>query len=184
MLSPECCKVLVLCSCCCFGRQSGRTEQVILTDGIFKPKEVRSLTYQPPGNTVLCCLVAKSCLTLQPHGLQLSRLLYPWDFPGKKWWRRLPFPSPGDLTNPGIQSPSPALAGGFFTTQPVGKSWHIPKLYKCICILQKSHTQTIIFCFVTSCILFSESLNTNGIVALPKLLSMDSVSTFLHPRVM
>ena len=31
-----------------------------------------------------CCWVAKSCLTLlQPHGLQPTRLLHPWDFPGK-----------------------------------------------------------------------------------------------------
>ena len=33
----------------------------------------------------------------------------------------LPFPSPGDLPNPGIELtslPSPALAGGFFTTEP------------------------------------------------------------------
>ena len=30
-----------------------------------------------------CCLVIKSCLTLRPHGLQFTRLLYPWDFPGK-----------------------------------------------------------------------------------------------------
>ena len=29
------------------------------------------------------CSVAKSCLTLRPHGLQPARLLYPWDFPGK-----------------------------------------------------------------------------------------------------
>ena len=27
--------------------------------------------------------VAQSCLTLRPHGLQLTRLLRPWDFPGK-----------------------------------------------------------------------------------------------------
>ena len=31
-----------------------------------------------------CCLVIKSCLTvLQPHGVQPSRLLRPWDFTGK-----------------------------------------------------------------------------------------------------
>ena len=31
-----------------------------------------------------CCLVAQSCLTLlQPHGLQSTWLLCPWDFPGK-----------------------------------------------------------------------------------------------------
>ena len=28
-------------------------------------------------------LVAQSCPTLRPHGLQLTRLLCPWDFPGK-----------------------------------------------------------------------------------------------------
>ena len=35
----------------------------------------------------------------------------------------LPFPSPGDLPDPGIESMSlafPALAGGFFTTAPLG----------------------------------------------------------------
>ena len=30
----------------------------------------------------------------------------------------LPFPSPGDLLNPWIELVSPALAGGFFTTEP------------------------------------------------------------------
>ena len=33
---------------------------------------------------VNCCLVAKSCLSLlQPHRLKSTRLLCPWDFPGK-----------------------------------------------------------------------------------------------------
>ena len=42
----------------------------------------------------------------------------------QEYWSKLPFPSPGDLPNPGIEpaSPvSPALAGGFFTTTPPGK---------------------------------------------------------------
>ena len=30
-------------------------------------------------------------------------------FPGRNTWRRLPFPSPGDLPNPGIEPTSPAL---------------------------------------------------------------------------
>ena len=34
----------------------------------------------------------------------------------------LPFPPPGDLPNPGLEPASPALAGGFFTTVPLGKS--------------------------------------------------------------
>ena len=36
-------------------------------------------------------------------------------------WSGLPFPSAGDLSNPGIESLSPALAGGFFTTESAGK---------------------------------------------------------------
>ena len=32
-----------------------------------------------------------------------------------------PFPSPEDLSNPGIEPMSPVLAGGFFTTEPPGK---------------------------------------------------------------
>ena len=35
----------------------------------------------------------------------------------------LPFPSPGDLPNPGIKTWSPALADGFFTTEPPGESY-------------------------------------------------------------
>ena len=33
----------------------------------------------------------------------------------------MPFSTPGDLSNPGIGPTSPALAGGFFTTEPPGK---------------------------------------------------------------
>ena len=45
-------------------------------------------------------------------------------FPRQEYWSGLPFPSPGDLTEPGIkpESPeSPALAGRFFNTLPPGK---------------------------------------------------------------
>ena len=36
-------------------------------------------------------------------------------------WIGLPFPSPVDLPNSGIEPRSPALAGGFFTTEPPWK---------------------------------------------------------------
>ena len=42
-------------------------------------------------------------------------------FPSQEYWNGLPFPSPGDLSDPGIKLMSPALAGGFFTTEPPGK---------------------------------------------------------------
>ena len=42
-------------------------------------------------------------------------------FPRQEYWSGLPFPSPGDLSNPGIEPTFPTLAGGFFTTEPAGK---------------------------------------------------------------
>jgi len=42
-------------------------------------------------------------------------------FPRQEYWSGLPFPSPGDLPDPGIKPMPPALAGGFFTTEPLGK---------------------------------------------------------------
>ena len=33
----------------------------------------------------------------------------------------LPFPAPGDLPHTGIEPASSALAGGFFTAEPLGK---------------------------------------------------------------
>ena len=42
-------------------------------------------------------------------------------FSRQEYWSRLPFPSPEDLPNPGIEPLSSALAGGFFTTEPPGK---------------------------------------------------------------
>ena len=42
-------------------------------------------------------------------------------FSRQEYWSGFPFPSPGDLSDPGIKPTSPALAGGFFTTEPPGK---------------------------------------------------------------
>ena len=42
-------------------------------------------------------------------------------FPRQEYWSGLPFPSLGDLPDPGIGPTSPELAGGFFTTAPPGK---------------------------------------------------------------
>ena len=49
--------------------------------------------------------VAKSRtrLFMTPHQVQLTM-----GFPRQEYWSKLPFPSPGDLSNPGIKSASPA----------------------------------------------------------------------------
>ena len=43
-------------------------------------------------------------------------------FPRQEYWSGLLLPPLGDLPNPGIKSASPALAGGFLTAEPPGKS--------------------------------------------------------------
>ena len=42
-------------------------------------------------------------------------------FPRQECWNGLPFPSLGDLPDPGTGPASPALAGKLFTTEPASK---------------------------------------------------------------
>ena len=42
-------------------------------------------------------------------------------FPREEYWSGLPFPSPGDLPNPGIKLGSPALQADALTSAPPGK---------------------------------------------------------------
>ena len=60
------------------------------------------------------CVLAQSCLTLC-HPVDCSPSVRHLEFSRREYWSGLPFPCPGDLPNPGIEPPSPALAGGFFT---------------------------------------------------------------------
>ena len=68
-----------------------------------------------------CVLVAELCPTLSDpkdcrppgssvHGISQARIL-----------ERVAIPFSGDLPDPRIEPGSPALAGGFFTTEPLGK---------------------------------------------------------------
>ena len=56
-------------------------------------------------------------------------------FPSQEYWSGLPFPPPGDLPDPEIKPRSLALpgasciAGGFFTTEPLGKPMCSPSYY-------------------------------------------------------
>ena len=65
-------------------------------------------------------LVGKSYPTLRSHELLPTRLLS-MGFPRQEYWSGLPFSSPENFPNPGTEPVSPALAGGFFTTEPLGK---------------------------------------------------------------
>ena len=53
-------------------------------------------------------------------------------FPRQVYWSGRPFPSPGDLPDPGMEPMSPALAGRFFTTEPRGKpKYEVTHMYFC-----------------------------------------------------
>ena len=49
-----------------------------ITNGIFHRTKTKDFTIHESESEV-----TQTCLTLQPHGLQLTRLLCPWNFPGK-----------------------------------------------------------------------------------------------------
>ena len=69
--------------------------------------------------SIWACLLAQSCPTLQLHRLLPAWFLCPVGFSRQECWRGLPFPTPGNLPEPGIEHLSPAssaLAGGFFST--------------------------------------------------------------------
>ena len=65
-----------------------------------------------------CCLVAKTCLTLATPWTIACQVLLSMEFPRQEYWSGVPFPSPGDLLNPGTEPGNPTLAGGFLTTEP------------------------------------------------------------------
>ena len=64
----------------------------------------------------------------------------------QEYWCGLSFPSPGDLPDPGIEPQSPALEGGFFTTEPPGKPTSIFILmhFKITCRNQVVHMYTLL----------------------------------------
>ena len=49
------------------------------------------------------------------------QVLLPMEFSKQEYQSGLPFPTPGNLLNPGIKPVSPALPGGVFITEPLGK---------------------------------------------------------------
>ena len=71
---------------------------------------------------VSVCLCAQSCLTVcDPWTVALQAPLS-MGFPRQGYWSGLPFPSPGDLPDPGIEPTSAALAGGFLNTRAQNRS--------------------------------------------------------------
>ena len=78
-----------------------------------------------------CCNKSIAFLLLLSHSVMCNSFATPWTialqgppsmgFFRQEYWSRLPFPSPRDLSDPGIHPASLALAGRFFATGPSGK---------------------------------------------------------------
>ena len=84
-------------------------------------------------NACVCLTVYYMCVCMLSRSVTFDSVT-PWTeahqaplpmkFSRQKYWRGLPFPTPGDLLNTRIKPPflaSPALAGRFFTNVPPGK---------------------------------------------------------------
>ena len=102
---------------------------------IFPPTVISSRSLN------LVCQVTSVCMCVSVHMLSHVWLFAtPWTiarqaplsmgFFRQEYWSELPFPSPGDLPHPGMEPTSPSLAGGFFTTEPPGKTdlWFEPRV--------------------------------------------------------
>ena len=61
---------------------------------------------------IMCVLSRVRLCNCSPPGSSVHG-----EFSRQEHWRGLPFHTPGDLPNPGIEPASPALAGGFFTIE-------------------------------------------------------------------
>ena len=67
---------------------------------------------------VLSCSVVWLFATPWTVGSQAPKSI---EFSRQKYWSGLPFPSPGDLPNPGTKPTSPALQADSLPTEPLGK---------------------------------------------------------------
>ena len=75
-------------------------------------------------------LVAKSCPTLVTPWSVTCQAPLSMGFSNQEYGSGLPFPSPGDLPNPGIKHRSPALQADSLLTELQGK----PRICICMCV--------------------------------------------------
>ena len=90
---------------------------------------------------MLSCLVVSNSFAT-PWTIAFQVLLC-MGFRRQEYWNGLPFPSPEDVPDPGIEPTSPALADRFFTTE-TSQKHHIKGVCVCVCV----------------CVLFTQSCPT------------------------
>ena len=102
------------------GVDSNLLQQLQETHPILKKKKQNSLKglLAASNSNSMCC--AQLCPTLWDPAHQA---LLSMGCSRQEYWSCSPFLSPGDIPDPGIELTSPALTGGFCTTEPCGKPW-------------------------------------------------------------
>ena len=113
-----------------------------------------------PGSSMAHPFCLRRCLTVcaLSHFSRVRLFATPWTvafqvplsigFSRQEYWSGLLFPPPRDLPNPGFKLVAPvalALAGGFFTTEPLGS----PQTYKHIIYFlsqKKRGNNSLLFC--------------------------------------
>ena len=119
-------------SCCCCTCATRRNHLKMVREGCLdmgnfdpaSPSVQIGARCQFSHHSVYLCSVSQSCPTLwDPMDCSLpgSSIM---GFSRQQYWRRLPFPPPGDLPDPGIKPTSLAslsFAGRFFIIAPPGK---------------------------------------------------------------
>ena len=98
--------------------------------GILQARTLKwvAISFSNVGKWKVKVLVTQSCPTFATPWTVTHQAALSMGFPRQEYWNGLPFPSPGYLPDPGIEPislTSPAMAGGFFTTEPPGKPCNI-----------------------------------------------------------
>ena len=80
------------------------------------------------------------CPTLcDPMDYSPTRLLCPWNFSRQEYWSHLPFPSPGDLSDPGIKPGLPAFQADSLPLEPPGKPGSCPSGFQIMALEPKAY---------------------------------------------
>ena len=102
-------------------KKPGLTEGLAFSrrqEGLFRAGDTRAALDPHPATVRAERLVGKSCLC-NPRTVACQAPLFV-GFSRQEYWSGLPFPSPGDLPNPGIKPMSPALQADSLPAEPSG----------------------------------------------------------------
>ena len=95
-----------------------RHSQIIKLTGLIS--SLRDCSWKANSTILLLLLFSHWLFCNHMAPLSSSQAPLSMEFPRQEDRRGLPFPSSGNIPDPGIKPASPALAGGFLTTEPPG----------------------------------------------------------------